>query len=358
MTLAPTSDPILPAPSFAALRARLAQGFAAPDADAADAARARQAMLTKPVGSLGRLEDLAAFMAGWQRSPRPRIDHARILVFAGNHGVCAQGVNLFPQEVTVQMVANFHAGGAAINQLARAAGAGLEVVALDLDRPTQDFTEAPAMTEAEVLAAMARGAAAADAAIAGGAQVLAFGEMGIGNSTIAAALACARFGGRPEDWVGPGTGADAEGVARKARAVAAGLARHRPDPADGLGLLAAFGGREQAAIAGAVLAARVAGVPVILDGFICTAAAAVLSATPGALDHCLAGHCSAEPGHARLLAALGLDPILRLGLRLGEGTGAALALPVLRAALVTHDGMATFAEAGVAGAGGRDAGAA
>lgn len=358
MTLAPTSGPILPASSFAALRARLAQGFPAPDATAAEAARARQAMLTKPVGSLGRLEDLAVFMAGWQRTPRPLIDDARILVFAGNHGVCAQGVNLFPQEVTVQMVANFHAGGAAINQLARAAGARLEVVALNLDRPTQDFTQGPAMTEDEVLVAMARGAAVADAAIAAGAQVLAFGEMGIGNSTVAAALACGRFGGRPEDWVGPGTGADAEGVARKARAVTAGIARHRPDPEDGLGLLAAFGGREQAAIAGAVLAARTAGVPVMLDGFICTAAAAVLSATPGALDHCLAGHCSAEPGHARLLAALGLDPILRLGLRLGEGTGAALALPVLSAALAAHDGMATFAEAGVTSPGSRDAGAA
>ncbi|MGY6634120.1 MAG: nicotinate-nucleotide--dimethylbenzimidazole phosphoribosyltransferase [Alkalilacustris sp.] len=348
MTLAPTSGPILPAPSFAALRARLARGFPAADAAAMDAARDRQAMLTKPVGSLGRLEDLAVFMAGWQRTPRPRIDDARILVFAGNHGVCAQGVNPFPQDVTVQMVANFHSGGAAINQLARAAGAGLEVVALDLDRPTQDFTQGPAMTEGEVLAAMARGASAADTAITGGAQVLAFGEMGIGNSTIATALACARFGGRPEDWVGPGTGADPEGVARKARAVAAGVARHRPDPQDGLGLLAAFGGREQAAIAGAVLAARMACIPVILDGFICCAAAAVLSVTPGALDHCLAGHCSAEPGHARLLDALALDPILRLGLRLGEGTGAALALPVLRAAVAVHDGMATFAEAGVA----------
>ncbi|MGY6411985.1 MAG: nicotinate-nucleotide--dimethylbenzimidazole phosphoribosyltransferase [Alkalilacustris sp.] len=338
--------PILPAPSLAALRDRLAQGFPAPDAAAIEAARARQASLTKPPGSLGRLEDLAVFLAGWQGSARPALARAQALVFAGNHGVCAQGVNPYPQAVTAQMVANFHAGGAAINQLARAAGARLEVIALDLDRPTGDFTESSAMTEPEVLAAMARGAAAVDPE----AQALILGEMGIGNSTVAAALACARFGGAPADWVGPGTGADTAGVARKAAAVAAGIARHRPDPADGLGLLAALGGREQAAIAGAILAARTARVPVILDGFICTAAAAVLSPYPGALDHCLAGHCSAEPGHARLLKALGLQPILSLGLRLGEGTGAALALSVLRAAVATHDGMATFAEAGVAGA--------
>lgn len=307
-------------------------------------------MLTKPAGSLGRLEELAAWLAAWQGREAPKLERMRIAVFAGNHGVAAQGVSAFPAAVTAQMVANFHAGGAAINQLARVAGAELEVVALDLDRPTRDFTTGPAMTEAEVLAAMARGAAAVDRS----AQVLVLGEMGIGNSTVAAALACARFGGDPADWVGPGTGAHAEGVARKARVVAEGLARHRPDPADGLGLLAAFGGREQAAIAGAVLAARAAGVPVILDGFICTAAAAVLSPFAGALDHALAGHCSAEPGHTRLLAALGLEPILSLGLRLGEGTGAALALSVLRAAVAAHDGMASFAEAGVSGAEGPD----
>jgi len=344
------TDPILPATSFAVLRDRLARGFPAPDAAAMEAARARQASLTKPPGSLGRLEDLAVLLAGWQATARPSLARAQALVFAGNHGVCAQGVNPYPQAVTAQMVANFHAGGAAINQLARVAGAELEVVALDLDRPTRDFTTGPAMTEAEVLAAMARGAAAVDPE----AQVLVLGEMGIGNSTVAAALACARFGGAPAEWVGPGTGADAEGVARKARVVAEGLARHRPDPADGLGLLAAFGGREQAAIAGAVLAARAARVPVILDGFICTAAAAVLSPFAGALDHALAGHCSAEPGHVRLLAALGLEPILSLGLRLGEGTGAALALSVLRAAVAAHDGMASFAEAGVSGADGPD----
>lgn len=331
-------------PTLAAAQARLA-ALPAPDAAAQEAARARQASLTKPPGSLGRLEELAVFMAGWQGQARPRIDRAQALVFAGNHGICAQGVNPYPQAVTAQMVANFQAGGAAINQFSRLAGAALSVIALDLDRPTADFTAGPAMTEAEVLAAMAAGAAAMDR----DADVIVLGEMGIGNSTTAAALAAGAFGGPGEAWVGPGTGADAEGVARKADAVNRGLARHAG--AKGLALLTAFGGREQAAICGAVLAARERRVPVILDGFICTAAAAVLeAAAPGALDHCLVGHQGAEPGHRRLLGHLGRSGILDLGLRLGEGTGAALGLLLLRAALACHDGMATFAEAGVSDA--------
>ena len=317
-----------------------------PQADAAAiaAARARQDSLTKPPGSLGRLEDLAVFMAGWQGTARPRIDRAQALVFAGNHGICAQGVNPFPPEVTAQMVANFQAGGAAINQLCRVAGADLSVVALDLDRPTADFTTGPAMTEAETLDALNRGAAAVDPS----ADMLVLGEMGIGNSTVAAALAAGLFGGAVADWVGPGTGSDAAGLGRKVAAITAGLARHR-----GLApmqLLAALGGREQAAICGAVLAARRARVPVILDGFICTAAAAPLfAADPRHLDHCLVGHVSAEPGHARLLDALGKRAILGLEMRLGEGSGAAVALMVLRGALECHNGMETFAEAGVAG---------
>ena len=338
-------DALLPASDFAALRAGLANPLPAADATAAEAARARQASLTKPPGSLGILEDLAVFMAGWQGRARPRIELAQALVFAGNHGICARGVNPYPQAVTAQMVANFEAGGAAINQLCRAFDARLSVVALELDRPTADFTAGSAMTEAEVLAAMAQGAAAVDPK----ADVLLLGEMGIGNSTIAAALARGLFGGHASDWVGPGTGADTQGVSLKARVIEEGIARHRPDPRDGLALLAAFGGREQAAICGAVLAARQSRIPVILDGFICTAAAAVLHPLGGALDHCLAGHCSAEPGHRRLLDALGLRPVLALDMRLGEGSGAAVALGVLRAALIAHDGMATFDEAGVSG---------
>ncbi|MDO6732087.1 nicotinate-nucleotide--dimethylbenzimidazole phosphoribosyltransferase [Marinovum sp. 2_MG-2023] len=318
-----------------------------PEADTAQeaAARAHQDALTKPHGALGRLEDLAIFMAGWRGTDRPDITKAQALVFAGNHGICAQGVNPFPQEVTAQMVVNFEQGGAAINQLCRANGADLDVIALDLDRPTADFTQGPAMTEAETLDAMNRGAAAVDP----GADVVLLGEMGIGNSTIAAALACALFKGTAADWVGPGTGSDAAGVARKIAAIEAGLALHGDkSPID---VLAAFGGREQAAICGAVLAARKQGIPVILDGFICTSAAAVLYAVdPRLLDHCLVGHMSAEPGHRRLLKALDKRAVLEFDMRLGEGSGAALALGILRSALACHNGMATFAQAGVSAA--------
>ncbi|MFN4062050.1 MAG: nicotinate-nucleotide--dimethylbenzimidazole phosphoribosyltransferase [Paracoccus hibiscisoli] len=312
------------------------------DQTTADAAAARQAQLTKPPGSLGRLEDLAVFMAGWQGSDRPRLDRAQALVFAGNHGVTAQGITPFPPAVTAGMVANFDAGGAAINQLCRVAGADLGIVALDLDRPTADFTQGPAMTMAEVADAMARGAAAVDPQ----AQVLLLGEMGIGNSTVSAALAAACFGGRAEDWVGPGTGAHGDMLAAKVRVVTEGLARHAVTGTRDT--LAAFGGREQAALCGAILRARELRIPVILDGFICTAAAGVLTRDdPDALAHCLIGHESAEPGHRRLIAALGMPPVLSLDMRLGEGSGAAVALLVLRAALECHNGMATFAEAGL-----------
>ncbi|WP_405405586.1 nicotinate-nucleotide--dimethylbenzimidazole phosphoribosyltransferase [Paracoccus sp. Ld10] len=310
------------------------------DQTAANRAADRQAVLTKPAGSLGRLEDLAVFMAGWQGTDRPRLDRAQALVFAGNHGITAQGVTPFPPSVTAAMVANFRAGGAAINQLCRVAGADLGIVALDLDRPTADFTQGPAMTQAEVADAMAQGAAAVDPT----AQVLLLGEMGIGNSTTAAALAAATFGRRAEDWVGPGTGAQGAMLAAKVRVVTEGLARHAVTGTHAT--LAAFGGREQAAICGAVRRARALRIPVILDGFICTASAAVLTRDdPDALAHCLIGHESAEPGHRRLIAALAMPPVLSLDMRLGEGSGAAVALMVVRAALECHNGMATFAEA-------------
>lgn len=309
---------------------------------AAAEARARQDSLTKPPGSLGRLEELAVFMAGWQGRARPRLDKAQALIFAGNHGVVAQGVNPFPAEVTALMVRNFEQGGAAINQLCHVADADLTIVPLDLDRPTGDFTQGPAMSQAEVSNAMARGSAA----VAPDADVLILGEMGIGNSTVAAALVASVFGGTAQDWVGPGTGAVGEVLARKHKAVADGLARHRPDTA--AETLAAFGGREQAAICGAVLRARELGIPVILDGFICCAAAAVLMRDDAdALAHCLIGHQSAEPGHRRLVSILGKQPLLCLDMRLGEGSGAAVALMLLRSALACHDGMATFAEAGI-----------
>jgi len=229
--------------------------------------------------------------------------------------------------------------------LAKAFGARLDVHALELDRPTADFTAAPAMTEAEVVAALATGWQAVDAS----ADLVVVGEMGIANTTSAAAIAAALFGGDAADWTGRGTGVDDAGLALKTGVVAAGLARHAAVLADPLMVLACLGGREIAAMAGAIAAAHAARIPVILDGFICTAAAAVLErAAPGALDHAVAGHVSAEGAHAALLARLGKEPLLSLGLRLGEGSGAALAIGVLKGAIACHSGMATFAEAGVA----------
>lgn len=322
--------------------AGMAASLPVADAEAGAAALARQNSLTKPPGSLGRLEELAVFMAGWRGAARPVIARAQALVFAGNHGICAQGVNPYPQAVTAQMVGNFQAGGAAINQLCRANGAQLSVIALELDRPTADFTAGPAMTEAETLAAMQVGADAVDTS----ADVLILGEMGIGNSTVAAAMASALFGGDVAAWVGAGTGSDSDGIARKIAAIEKGLTLHSGLSA--LGVLAALGGREQAAICGAVLAARAARIPVILDGFICTAAASALYAADAALlDHCLVGHCSAEPGHRKLLSSIDKRAVLEFDMRLGEGSGAALALGILRSALECHNGMATFGEAGV-----------
>ena len=313
------------------------------DSAAAQGAKDRNGQLTKPPGALGRLEDLAIWYAAWRANERPQITNPQVIIFAGNHGVAARGVSAFPPEVTVQMVANFQAGGAAINQLSKAFGAKMSVHALELDRPTADFTKAPAMTEAELLTALQTGWDAVDPT----ADLLVTGEMGIGNTTPAAAIACALFGGEVADWVGRGTGVDDAGLARKAEAVALGLALHTSrDPLD---VLACLGGREIAAMAGAIARARAERIPVILDGFICCAAAAVLAKMQtGALDHCVAGHVSAEGAHSVLLRHLGQEPLLNLGLRLGEGSGAAVAIGVLKAAVACHSGMATFAEAGVA----------
>lgn len=315
-----------------------------PDEVAAKAAAGRNGQLTKPPGALGRLEELAIWYAGWRGEAQPEITAPQVIVFAGNHGVTAQGVSAFPAEVTAQMVLNFRAGGAAINQLARAAGARIDVHALELDRPTADFTAGPAMSEAELLAALQAGWRAVDPQ----ADLLVVGEMGIGNTTPAAAIGCALFGGSPADWTGRGTGIDDAGLANKTRVVAEGVARHGTG-ADALDILRCLGGREIAAMAGAIGAARVLRIPVLLDGFICCAAAACLErAIPGALDHAVAGHQSAEGAHLKLLAQLGKEPLLSLGLRLGEGSGAALAINILKGALACHSGMATFAEAGVA----------
>ena len=326
--------------AFAAALADLRE----PDRNAEADARVRQAELTKPAGSLGRLENLAIFLAGWQGSARPRIGRARAAIFAGNHGVTVHGISAFPSSVTAQMVANFANGGAAINALAGAAGLEFAVVALDLDRPTADFTVDAAMSEAECLDALNRGAAAVDADL----DLIVLGEMGIGNSTAAAALCARSFAGGVAGWVGPGTGVDGHGVARKAEVVERALAFHIDAPRSAFETLRRVGGREIAAIAGAILRARQLGVPVLLDGFICSSAIAPLAAeNPAIADHCIAGHCSAEPGHKRLLALLGLDPLLSLDMRLGEGSGAAVAANIIRSALAAHDRMATFAEAQV-----------
>ena len=311
---------------------------------AAAAVAARQATLTKPAGSLGRLEEIVAWLARWQGRATPLLDRVEILVFAGNHGVVAQGVSPFPAAVTAQMVGNFAAGGAAINQLAKLVGATLRVVPIELDRPTADFTLAPAMDAAAFAAAFAAGRDA----VGEGTDMLCLGEMGIGNTTAAAALAAALFGGGGADWVGRGTGIDDAGLARKTAAIDRALALHAT--ADPLRAAACLGGRELAAILGACVAARAAGVPVLLDGFVCTAAAAPLAVlASGGLDHAMVAHVSAEAGHRRLVAALGQAPLLDLGMRLGEGSGAALAVSLMRAALACHVGMATFAEASVSG---------
>lgn len=323
---------------------------AMPDADGAarDAAMAREATLTKPPGALGRLEDLSAWVATWQGRATPRIDRPRVAVFAGNHGVAARGVSAFPSDVTAQMVLNFQAGGAAINQLCAAADAELRVYEMALEHPTADFTDGPAMTEEECATAMAYGMMAVEEGI----DILCIGEMGIGNSTSAAALSHALFGGDAVDWTGPGTGVAGDAMTRKINVVDRAVTRHLPETSDSFDALRRMGGHELAAIAGAVLAARMGRVPVILDGYACTAAAATLyRADPTALDHCLVGHLSAEPAHARLCAALGKAPLVDLGMRLGEASGAAVALSLVKAAVACHAGMATFDEAGVSGKG-------
>ena len=305
---------------------------------------ARQAELTKPPGSLGRLEEIVAWLAKWGGNP-PRLGRVDILVFAGNHGVTAQGVSPFPAAVTAQMVANFSAGGAAINQLAQAVSATLRVTPLDLEKPTADFTLEPAMDEASFLSAVTAGYRA----VRPDADLICLGEMGIGNTTAAAALAAALFGGDGAQWAGRGTGVDDRGLARKRAAIDKALARHAGAMGDPLLVAAALGGRELAAILGATLAARHRRIPVLLDGFVCTAAVAPLAKIRAdALDHTQAAHVSAEAAHRALLEELKLKPLLDLGMRLGEGSGAALAVSILRAALACHTGMATFAEAGVA----------
>lgn len=315
-----------------------------PDARALVAARERDAQLTKPPGALGRLEEIAFWLAAWTGRP-PAVTRPLVAIFAGNHGVTKQGITPFPPSVTQQMVENFAAGGAAINQICVTYDLGLKVFDLALDFPTADITEEPALTERDCAATMAFGMEA----IAGGTDLLCIGEMGIGNTTIAAAIHYALYGGKAEDWVGPGTGSEGEMLRRKIAAVEKAVALHRDHLSDPLEVLRRLGGREIAAMAGAILAARMERIPVIIDGYVATAAASILkAANPSALDHCLIGHVSAEPGHLKSIEKLGKTPLLALGMRLGEGTGAALAAGIVKAAAACHSGMATFESAGVA----------
>ncbi|MAZ17107.1 MAG: nicotinate-nucleotide--dimethylbenzimidazole phosphoribosyltransferase [Ahrensia sp.] len=314
-----------------------------PDEAAVAAVRERDVQLTKPAGALGRLEGIAEWLAAWTGRP-PAVTRPLVAVFAGNHGVVERGITPFPPSVTAQMVENFAAGGAAINQICIANDLGLKVFDLALDYPTADITQEPAMDEKTCAATMAFGMEA----IAGGTDLLCIGEMGIGNTTIAAAICHGLYGGEAADWVGPGTGSEGEVLARKIDAVASAVALHKAHLNDPLEVLRRLGGREIAAMAGAILAARMERIPVIIDGYVATAAAAVLhAANPSALDHCIVGHVSAEPAHAAALEKIGKEPILSLGMRLGEGTGAALAAGIVKAAALCHSGMATFEQAGV-----------
>jgi nicotinate-nucleotide--dimethylbenzimidazole phosphoribosyltransferase len=327
------------------------------------AALARQGQLTKPPGALARLEDIAVQLAALQGVERPQLQSIHISVFAADHGVAAEGVSLFPQTVTAEMVRNFARGGAAISVLAKQLSATLEVLNLGtvsvvealpgvrderVAAGTANFAQAPAMTEAQLAQALRVGRAAVLRAKQSGAQLFIGGEMGIANTTSASAIACVLLQSEPASLSGPGTGLDSKGVAHKAQVIALALAKHQLKHHDPLSVLRHVGGFEIAGLCGAYIAAAQQGLPVLVDGFISTVAAlAAVRINPDVRNWLLFGHTSAEPGHQRVLAALDAQPVLQLGMRLGEGSGAAMAVPILRLACALHNGMATFAEAGV-----------
>ncbi|MBU0499751.1 MAG: nicotinate-nucleotide--dimethylbenzimidazole phosphoribosyltransferase [Gammaproteobacteria bacterium] len=337
----------------------------ATDSVVREAALRRQAQLTKPAGSLGRLEDLAVSLAAMQGTQQPSLDRVRIAVFVADHGVAARGVSAFPQAVTGEMVKNFAAGGAAISVLAGSLGAELEVINLGtINDPgplagvvyspiapsTVDFTQVAAMSTEQMEQALLAGAAAVERGLAAGAQLLIGGDMGIGNTTAATALGCALLRQEPMALAGAGTGLDEVGISRKVAVIAEGLVLHRPYLANPLEALRRLGGFEIAALAGFYIRSAQAGLPVLVDGFIATSAAlAAVSINPGCRDRLLFAHASAEPGHRFMVDALDARPLLDLGMRLGEGSGAAIALPLLRLACKLHNEMATFAEAAVSG---------
>ena len=322
---------------------RLLADLPGPDLSARDQVAARAATVLRPAGAFARLDAVATWLAGWQGTADPRVERPHVVVFAADHGVATDGVSAYPAEVTAAMAGAIRSGVATVSVLARQAGATLDLLDVGVGRPTGNIRVGDAMSCDEFDAAAAAGAAAVEAADA---DLLVVGEIGIGNTTAAAAVAAAVLGGSAADWVGPGTGVVGAALARKCDVVQAAV--DRVGPVGPLEALRRLGGRELAAMAGAVAAARRRRLPVVLDGFIATAAVAPLAvARPGALDHCIAGHCSAEPGHERALEALGLDPLMRLDLRLGEGSGALVAVPIIRMAAAAVTNVATFEEWGL-----------
>ena len=314
-----------------------------PDRAAHDQVAARAATVLRPAGAFARLDTVAAWLAGWQGTTAPKVERPHVAVFAADHGVAADGVSAYPAEVTAAMADAIRSGVATITVLARQAGATLELVDVGVGRPTGNIRVADAMGPEDFDAAVASGLAAVESVDA---DLLVVGEIGIGNTTAAAAVAAAVLGGEAIDWVGPGTGVVGAALAHKCEVVQTAV--DRVGAVSPLEALRRLGGRELAAMAAAVAAARRRRLPVVLDGFIATAAVAPLAvACPGSLDHCIAGHCSAEPGHERLLGALGLDPLMRLDLRLGEGSGALVAVPIIRMAAAAVVEVATFEEWGL-----------
>ena len=331
--------------TFDEIRALLSE-LPGPDQQARLAAEARQKELLKPPGALGRLEEIAHWLAAWQGRERPQLERPRVAVYAGNHGVARQGVSAYPAEVTGQMVQAFLNGWGAVNQLALLHDCDLRIYEMALDQPTADLSEGPAMSEEDCARAIAYGMLSVEP----GFDVMALGEMGIANTTSAAALCHALLGGEARDWVGPGTGVPASQLVHKIHVVERALAVNREALSDPLEALRCLGGLELAAMVGAIIACRLAKVPVLLDGYTTTAAALVLYAIDSRLlDHCLVAHCSAEPGHRRLLERIGKRPRLDFDMRMGEASGATLAIGLLKGAVACLNGMATFAEAGVSG---------
>ncbi|MDP2829398.1 MAG: nicotinate-nucleotide--dimethylbenzimidazole phosphoribosyltransferase [Sulfuricellaceae bacterium] len=330
-----------------------------------EAAQAHQGQLTKPPGSLGYLEDIAVRLAAMQGSQQPSLERVRITVFTADHGIADEGVSAFPQAVTGQMIANFAHGGAAISVLARNLGATLEVVDVGskansaampgvivnkAGEGTANFRRQPAMDGAQLAVALQAGRDAVERALADNMQLFIGGEMGIANTSAATAIACALLGKSAFEIAGPGTGLDADGVSRKAQIIDDALTFHHPALSSPLEVLRHVGGFEIAALCGAYIACAQSGLPVLVDGFIASSAALLaLRIRPDAADWLFFGHASAEPGYIHLMEALNARPLLNLGMRLGEGSGAAMALPILRLAAALHGQMATFAEAGVSG---------